>query len=109
MARLRASAGVPAHAGGDDRLRATAVLLLMLLDQARDARLWELMHDCRAAEAVLALHEQAPAAPPATVRQLLDGVHTMKAPLARAAASFVHAVREFPGQHPLLSPEASRP
>lgn len=103
VARVRAREQADASAGG---LRASAAVILALLDRAADMRAWQLLEESDAAATIFELYDQT-RAQPAELRELLTAGHAMHKPLARAAATFVHGMFEFERAalrtHPLVS------
>jgi hypothetical protein len=87
-------------------LRASAGVILLLLDRAADARAWQLLDKACVSATMFEIYEQT-RAQPAGVQNLVTGGHTMRRPLARVAATFVHGVFEYEREtlraHPLLS------
>ena len=81
-------------------------LLLTLLDKSADMRAWQLLEESDAAATVFEIFYDTKAQP-ADLEELILGFHTMRNPLARAAASFVHGMFDFERDklktHPLLS------
>ena len=94
-------------AGQRDRLQASALLILTLLERARERRMWQLLLEAAAdaAAAILAAQPAPPsAAAPSEVRRAL---HTAETPAARAAAGFIGGMIAFEHEakrrHPLLT------
>ena len=99
-----ALAGAAPRSERDERLYASVVTLLLLLDSAADLQLWQLLSEADAARAVHQIHLQFPEAPAAPLRRLLEGEQTLSRPLGRAAASFVHAMGEYEQTHQATHP-----
>ena len=95
-------------AGQRDRLQASALLILTLLERARERRMWQLLLEAGAADAAAAILAAQPAPPsaaaPSEVRRAL---HTAETPAARAAAGFIGGMiafeHEVKRRHPLLT------
>lgn len=123
--------GAPPRSAKEEALLASVLTLLLLLNAAEDVRLWQvrsradlalisshltssppislwqLMLEADAASAVSRIHAAAPEAPPVPLSRLLEGEHLVQRPIGRAAATFMHGLREYERvrqeTHPLLS------
>ncbi|KAL1510588.1 hypothetical protein AB1Y20_006889 [Prymnesium parvum] len=108
VSRLRPLVGGARPQGEpQEREYASAVTLLMVLDEAADTQLWQMMGEAGASEVVFEIHMRAKDVPPARVERLLHGLHRMQRPLGRAAAGFVHRMRRYEEvklqPHPLIT------
>eukprot|EP00965_Chrysotila_dentata_P203826 6181971-Pleurochrysis_carterae.AAC.1 len=61
-----------------------------LITQDGDNRVWQLLQEERAPEAVAALSTEAAAINHASCQELITSLHCMQRPLQRAVATFVH-------------------
>lgn len=104
----------PALAGGrrysakEEELFGSVVTLMMLLDSARDLRLWQLLQEADAARTIHSVYLTCAEAPPVPLERLLEpGVHSVQRPLGRAAAAFIEGLREYERTtcqiHPLMT------
>jgi hypothetical protein len=108
LARLSSVvAGTPPRNVRDEALYASVVTLVLLLDSAREDRLWQLLLEADAPRVLSEIHRQFPELPPVPLAKLLEGEHLVQRPLGRAAATFVAGVSEYERvhgvSHPLMS------
>ena len=108
LARLSSVvAGTPPRNVREEALYASVVTLALLLDSAREDRLWQLLLEADAPRILSEIHRQFPELPPVPLAKLLEGEHLVQRPLGRAAATFVAGVTEYERvhgvSHPLMS------
>ena len=87
----------------------------MVLDEAADEGIWEMLAEAKASDAVHRVQLRAHDTPAARIEALLTEMPRMSRPLGRAAAGFMQALREYEeptdgkgkgkgkGEHPLLT------
>ena len=102
------SGGSSSRGERDERLHASVVTLCLMLDAARDLRLWQLLQEADAARTIHAVHLTFPEAPAVPLEKLLEvGPQGVQRPLGRAAATFVEGLREYERTtqriHPLMT------
>ena len=105
VARLSACRnGLSPRSEREEALLASVVTLMLLLDSACELRLWQLMAEADAARAIFQIHSHHPEATAVPLPKLLEGEHLLHKPLGRAAATFVHALRDYERTHQKTHP-----